>query len=469
MKGQEDGQLLGVGQRERLLLRDRRFAKLWLVQGLAQTAQNAILFALLIVVLETTRSSTHTSLLILSFILPSIPMGMAIGVLLDRWPKARVLMVTNGLRALACVLYFFVHEEVWAIYAVSLGFATAGSFFNPAVVAMIPAIVRRERLVTANSLYNFTLTGSQLVGIVFLAPTILKVFSEEAMFATAAVIFATSGALAATISGVREVTPPPAQGPLFGTIPRDFQESWRALRGDAASSLAMTQLIMASTLVLLFAILIPRYMEDILNIRPNNAAFVFAPTGVGAIVGLRFLPWATRRLGKNRVVILGLAGIAICLIALALVQPLADILQRTPLNPQERLAGLSLLQALTMTFAGPLGFAYAFLNAPAQTVLHERASPEMRGRIFTTQVVSANFLSLLPVLFVGGLTDLLDGLAEQRGITIVLFLIAGATGSMAVASARVGGVAERGEALAAGRQPPEQPVSASVDTRRDVG
>jgi MFS family permease len=288
------------------------------------------------------------------------------------------------------------------------------------------------------------------------------------MFATAAVVFAAAGFLAATITEVAEVTPP-AQGPLFGTIPREFRESWRALRGDAASSLAMIQLIMASTLVLLFAVLIPRYMRDILNISADNAAFVFAPTGVGAIVGLRFLPWATRRFGKNRVVILGLAGIAICLIALALVQPLADLLQRTPLNPEEHLAGLSLLQALTMTFAGPLGFAYAFLNAPAQTVLHERAPVGMRGRIFTTQVVSANFLSLLPVLFVGGLTDLLDGLAEQRGITMVLFLIAAATGGVAVASARVGNVAEREEALIAVRQPPEAPASTSVDTHRDVG
>ena len=35
-------------------------------------------------------------------------------------------------------------------------------------------MVPRERLVQANSLYNFTLTASQLLGIVFIAPTILK-------------------------------------------------------------------------------------------------------------------------------------------------------------------------------------------------------------------------------------------------------------------------------------------------------
>jgi len=41
----------------RALLLQPRFATLWLTQGLAQTAQNAILFTLLVVVLQLTGSS----------------------------------------------------------------------------------------------------------------------------------------------------------------------------------------------------------------------------------------------------------------------------------------------------------------------------------------------------------------------------------------------------------------------------
>src|SRR3989304_1866587 len=72
------------------------------------------------------------------------------------------------------------------------------------------------------------------------------------------------------------------------------------------------QLTIGSPLVLLFAILIPRYMDEVLNVDPSNAAFIFAPTGVGALVGLRFIPWFSRW-GKNRVVVLGLVGGAISL------------------------------------------------------------------------------------------------------------------------------------------------------------
>jgi MFS family permease len=118
---------------------------------------------------------------------------------------------------------------------------------------------------------------------------------------------------------------------------------------------------------------------------------------------------------------------------MALVEPIADVWGDAPgwLNPR-RWVQISVLQAVTMLIAGPMGFAYAMINAPAQTVLHERAPPEMRGRIFATQVVSANFVSLLPLLIIGAMTDLLS-------VTYVLLLIAGTVVGIAAISNAVGG------------------------------
>ena len=433
--------------RSRALLADPRFASLWLSQGIAQTAQNALLFTLLVVVLQITGSSVHTSFLVLCFILPSIPLGFIVGVILDRVNKTPVLVVTNLLRAGGCVLFLFFHDSEWTIYAISMGVATAGLFFNPAIVALIPSLVPRDRLVPANSLYNFTLTGAQLVGIVFVAPTILKLVGADGMFITGTVLFTLAAGFAARVSvGPEKRDMKLPQGAMFGGIPTEFRESWRALTSDRRSLLALTQLITSSTLVLLFAILIPRYMEDVIGVPADSAALVFAPTGIGALVGLRFIPMLARQ-GKNRVVVIGLAGLAFCLMLLALVEPIADVWERSPdsIDPS-RLLRVSLLQALVMCFAGPMGFFYALLNAPAQTVLHERAPPEMRGRIFATQVVSANFISLLPLIVVGVMTDILK-------VTPVLLLLAAIVGALAVASAAWGSQDEMEESEA--RQPQE--------------
>jgi len=438
----------------RALLLQPRFATLWLTQGLAQTAQNAILFTLLVVVLQLTGSSAASSVLVLAFILPSIFMGVFVGVLLDRWRKGTILVATNLVRAGACILYLFFHEDLLLIYAISLAFSTSGLFFNPAVVSLVPALVPKERLVSANSLYNFTLTGSQLAGMVFLAPVVLKLWDERVMFVAAGALFTLAAALAVWLSNLqngRDFELP--KGPLFGGIPAEFRKSWRALTSDAASALALGQLTMSSTLVLLFAILIPRYMQDILGVSPDSAAFIFAPTGVGALIGLRFIPWFSRW-GKNRVVVIGLVGVAISLAMLATVRGLVEIMETTPgpLNPGN-LLGLSLLQSLTMMFAAPMGFSYALLNAPAQTVLHERAPPEMRGRIFATQVVSANFVSLLPLLVVGAVTDFAGVTAVLLGISVFLLFFA-------YASVRVGGLTDEEDPA----EPEPEGVSGSVDT-----
>ena len=417
--------------KSRALLADRRFASLWLSQGLAQTAQNALLFTLLVVVFKITGESLTTSILVLCFILPSIPMGFIVGVVLDRTNKETVLVITSLLRAAGCILFLLFHNEVWAIYFIAVGHATAGLFFNPAVVSLVPTLVSRERLVPANSLYNFTLTGSQLVGIVFLAPTLLKTLGEDAVFILTTCMFLASAALATRVRAPHEEPGPPvAQKAVFGNVISDFRESWRILFSDRYSTVALLQLITSGTLVLLFSILIPRYMQDVIGVPPENAAFVFAPTGIGALVGLRFLPWFAR-IGKNRVVIIGLTGIAACLVLLALVEPLAQVTEQAPGSDWvTRQLQLSLLQALTMLIAGPMGFFYALLNAPAQTVLHERAPPEMRGRIFATQVVSANFISLMPLLVLGALTDVIK-------VPAVLVMIAIAVGGVALASVTV--------------------------------
>lgn len=418
--------------RSRALLSNRRFASLWFSQTLAQTSQNAMLFSLLVVVLGITGSSVKTSLLVLCFILPSIPLGFVVGVVLDRTRKDSVLVVSSLLRAAACLLFLFFHSDEWVIYGIAVGFATAGLFFNPAVVSMIPLVVPAKQLVPANSFYNFTLTSSQLVGMVFLAPILLQASGADGAFIAGAVLFLGAAALATQVKIGHEAHMIAAaeSGVKINAIHTDFRESWKTLSADRYSLLALGQLILASTLVLLFAILIPRFMQDVLDQAPESAAFIFAPTGIGALVGLRFIPWFARK-GRNRVVVIGLLGIAACLILLALVEPLADVTRDVPGTAQAaKVLRVSLLQMLTMAIAGPMGFFYALLNAPAQTVLHERAPPEMRGRIFATQVVSANFISLLPLLVVGALTDLV-------GITIVLLVLASMVGGLGVLSHRV--------------------------------
>jgi len=118
-------------------------------------------------------------------------------------------------------------------------------------------------------------------------------------------------------------------------------------------------------------------------------------------------------------------GLALFLGALGFVETIAELLERTErFNPfgTERVFGLSILVALTMLFAGPLGFAYAMLNTPAQTTLHERTPVEMRGRVIASQMVLANGVALVPLVVVGGIADLYGVSSVVLAIAVLLAL-----------------------------------------------
>jgi MFS family permease len=237
------------------------------------------------------------------------------------------------------------------------------------------------------------------------------------------------------------------------------------------STMAMGHITTSSTLILLFAILVPRYMQAILKVAPSDAVAVFAPVAFGALVGLRTVPWIVARLGKTRTVALGMFGLFLCLAALGSVEMIADGLERTerfnPFGPEtaERVTGLSILVALTMLFAGPMGFAYAMLNTPAQTTLHERTPVEMRGRVIASQMVLANGVALVPLVVVGGIADLYG----VSSVILAIGLLLAVGGAVSLYLERRWLSSEGGRPGSSGSggakvSRPDGPVSGSIDT-----
>ncbi|MCH7511111.1 MAG: hypothetical protein IIB19_01980 [Chloroflexi bacterium] len=153
-----------------------------------------------------------------------------------------------------------------------------------------------------------------------------------------------------------------------------------------------------------------------------------APT-VAAVVAS--VPWIVARLGKTKAVALGLFVIGLCLGVFGMVETIAAGLERTEqFNPfgTEPVFGQSILVAITIAFAGPMGFGYALLNTPAQTILHERTPVEMRGRVFASQMVLANGVALTPLVVAGGIADVYG--VSQVVLALSLLLILGAAFSL---------------------------------------
>jgi MFS family permease len=458
------------------VLSNRGFLLLWLAQIISQTAQNAILYALIIIVLDLTESTTSTSFVVLSFVVPTVLFGIFAGVLVDRWSKRRLLILTNAGRAVTAVAFFFAREHVWALYGVTTLFASFSQLFTTSNAASIPFMVERRQLISANSLFSGGFTIAQIAGLIILSPTILKTAGSGVLFASAGGAFLLAVLLARFLPYIGGHGEEEAEGAfpgreeLRGAV-ADFRKALSSLRADPVSTLAMAHITISSTLILLFAILVPRYMQAVIEVAPDDAVAVFAPVAFGALIGLRAVPWIVARLGKTRTVAIGLFGLSLCLAAMGSVEMIADGLERTetfnPFGPEtaERVTGLSILVALTMLFAGPMGFAYAMLNTPAQTTLHERTPVEMRGRVIASQMVLANGVALIPLVVVGGIADLYG--VSSVILSIGLLLALGGALSLYLDRRWVrgeGGWPGSSGGEGADRSRPEGPVSGSIDT-----
>ena len=68
----------------RSILRDPTFARLWFIQAATQVGGNMALYALTVLVFDTTRSNTAVGALVASFVLPQIILSPFAGVVVDR-------------------------------------------------------------------------------------------------------------------------------------------------------------------------------------------------------------------------------------------------------------------------------------------------------------------------------------------------------------------------------------------------
>lgn len=405
------------------VLRNRYFLLLWLAQVLSQTAQNGIFYTLMVFVEERTSSSIHMSFLVLSAILPSLLLGIAAGVFVDRVPKKAILFSTNLLRALTALGFLLFHQTLALIYLLNLLFSTISQFFAPAEAAAIPMLVKRHELLAANGLFNLTFTASQLLGFVIIAPPLVKWLGAETLF----ILVALTYVVAALLVGSLPTDPTRTRRSNWEAtairheIGAELGEGWRLLRYDAAISLSMLHLTLMAALMLVMGMLAPGFVKRVLEIRADDAVFVLAPAGVGILLGTLALPLLTRSLSKEKLLNLGLFVLSISILLLGLVErakvyPASGRSLGLP-SPDVAMAVTRLVGGV-MLLALVLGFSYALVSIPAQTILQERTPAGMRGRIFAVQLTFGYLASVLPLLFIGGLADLL-------GISPVILLLGG--------------------------------------------
>lgn len=408
------------------LLKNHKFRRLLESRVIGQTAQNALFYALVILLVTESDSSVHSTLLVVALTVPSIIFGIPGGTLADILPRRFTLTLGYLSRAIIAAALFYWSGDLVYVYILVLVHATIGQVFGPAEAATVPAIVKTEQLTTANSLMMAGLMVGQIAGMVILAPFMIKLIGPDSVFLACTVLFLGAAYIVGWLaSGFTRAEDQKAPNVGFLAATR---EGFEILKSNRRVYLAMVYLVIAISLSKVLIILMPKYTEDVLGIQPEDTVFVVAPAAIGAVLGLLFVPLAARVLGAWRVVGLGFALFMVGLIGLGLVVYVrAFILDNVDIGIGfvEDEVGVSSVITVTMLLAIPLGFAFTVVNVAARVVMNEAAPPEAQGRIFSVQMAIGDLLTLVPLLIVGVVADVVGVRATLLASTFAAVGVAG--------------------------------------------
>src|SRR6266511_4355825 len=160
------------------IFRNRNFRLLWIGEAISVLGDHFYIVALPWLVLQVTGDALAMGAVLALAAVPRALLMLIGGALSDRFPPRNIMCASNLahliLVSLLAGLVFTNRVEMWMIYVLAILFGIADAFLYPVHSAMIPQLVKKDLLQTANSfmqgMYMLTmLAGPVLAGLLIAA------------------------------------------------------------------------------------------------------------------------------------------------------------------------------------------------------------------------------------------------------------------------------------------------------------
>ncbi len=278
----------------RSLLRDSGFRRLFAAQTVSRWGDTFNVVALAVLVFDRSGSGAGVAGVVAAEIAPVLVAGPIAGLLVDRFPRVRVMVAADLWRMALALTLPFVDHRLAAIYLVAVGLSLGAVTFNPASQAVLPGLVPPERLVAANSALWSAAVVSQ-IALAPLAGLLVAAVGAGAAFVVNAATFLVSAVLLWRLPEPRDTAAVP-------TTPRRWTEQLR--EGLVALTarpllrvLAGVQLLAALSAGATSALLVV-LADEALGGGARSFGVLLAAIGVGAAAGPALLSRLTRDPGK---------------------------------------------------------------------------------------------------------------------------------------------------------------------------
>lgn len=407
-----------------LAFTEKSFLYLWFGEIFSQIAINLLNFFLILITFALTKSNTAVSGIVLSFTIPAIIFGALAGVFVDRWNKKTVLITTNIIRAFLLILLAFFSSNLPTIYIISFFIALVTQFFIPAETPIIPSIVKKEQLLSANALFGMALYGSILLAYILSGPLVLLMGRINTLLVLSWLFIIGAFFISFVRYQKSQVKQIKQEEKLHEGIIIDLKNALSMISKTREIYGSLFFLALSQVLILIIAVVTPGYAIQVLGMRIEEFPLRFiAPAALGVVVGAVLLVNRFHHYRKTKIISFGLFLSAIAMFILPYGSKIASrdiVLSINSYIP--RALSINNLHIL-FVLAFLLGFANALVFVPANTILQERTNEKLRGKIYGFLNSFVGLLSFLPVIVVGELSDLLGVSRVISGIGIFLFIM----------------------------------------------
>ncbi|MDQ5943387.1 MAG: transporter [Patescibacteria group bacterium] len=394
------------------LLRNPEFLKIWVAQITSQLATNLLNFALIIRVYELAANTRYAniavSLLILAFGVPSIIFAVLAGAYVDHWDRKKVLIVTNIVRAVLVLGFLIFSSNLLMIYLIVFAVSVFSQFFTPAEGAALPKLVKKSELVSANSLFLFTLYGSFVVGYSLAGP-IISLWGPDSVYWVTSISFVVASVLCISLPNLRAKLEyrdlRQVNKEVFSTIHHNFV---RIIKNPSLI-LPIANLTIAQAMLGVIAVLAPAIAILVFNQSLAAVSYkIVVPAALGMVVGAILVGTIFKSTSKTKLINIGISIASLMLIGLSFVP---------------KLNGLMYFGVIVAGIALVLGVSNGLVSVSAQTLLQLNSTDETRGKIFGTLNMMMNIAAIVPVFLAGVTADLISPLSVLTisGVLIGLY------------------------------------------------
>lgn len=377
------------------LLKNRNFLFLWLGQGISNIGDWLIIGPLVIFISGKYGSALAVSGLVTAKILPALFFGSVVGVLIDRLPRKKTMILCDILRGGLVILIPFA-RSLYQIYLIVFCMDTLSLFFMPSKDASIPNIVERDHIITANSLSYITNQSAMVLGLGFSATIILiveKIWGHLPIFHNLAgpyvAFYVDAMTFFISASTIALIHLPPSVHVIskihFAQIKNDLVEGIRFLKENPLiramiGSIGLAILGGGGLYTLGYF-----YSEQVLKTGRTGFVPLLTAFAVGSLLGALFSGAASHYLPKEKLFVLSIFTFGLSL---------------------SGFSGIPYYESAIL-FSVSAGIAGGLAAVTLYTVLQEKVEDLIRGRIFTALESVLRISLLVSVALTAAIADLI--------------------------------------------------------------